>query len=77
MFWNIRWVAMLIYICTFIGTGLGLKQLEAEDRFHKVRKYIWYSIICFTIILHEEGGTEANKKVSQLKIKLIYISSPS
>lgn len=50
LFWNIRIVALIIQVCTFFGVGFGFKMLGEIDEFHKSRKFIWYSIFCFTIM---------------------------
>ncbi len=47
MFWNIRIVALLIYVCTFIGACLGFRELAREDA---NRKFIWYIIACFILM---------------------------
>jgi hypothetical protein len=46
MFWSIRVIELLIYICTFVGTVLAFRELGRENT---NKKFVWYTIACFAL----------------------------
>jgi len=53
MFWNIRWVALLIYVCTFAGACFAFRELgkaNENENTNTVKRFLWYTIVCFTLI---------------------------